>query len=57
MNKPKLVEVSEPELSVIRASVERLECPFVVTNGDGHWYADADELRAWRSQRQSGDQQ
>lgn len=46
MTKPRLIEVTGPELALLLSRREALDVPFVIEAGG--WYAKAEELRVWR---------
>jgi hypothetical protein len=61
MNKPKLIEVTDPKELTALALTASLDKPFMFSNRVGaltHFWADAEELRAWRAaQATSGAEQ
>ena len=64
-NKSKMIQVTDPvELTVLLALRDNdISAPFLIGGGnlssdprrESPWYADADELRAWREKRKSAE--
>jgi hypothetical protein len=55
--KPRFTAITDPgELAVLTVKRGDLECPWLWTDGTGHWFGDTDQLRAWRKLRESQNQ-
>lgn len=54
MDKPRLVRVPDEDVDKLADLGGMLDTPWLHPGASGSWFADPDELRAWRLQNTSG---